>query len=375
MRRAPAILLALLLAAPLWAAGEAPKPRFDPEEEKRIGKHAAEDIAKEFKFLDDEKVLARVQGIADRIAKVSARPDVKYEVHIIKGEQINAFAIAGGYIYVTEGLLKAVESDDELAGVIAHEIGHNSLYHPLLAMEKKSKMSNATAIGLLAGLVMGVPSVNLAPLAVVSNLAVTAVLTGYSREFEQQADLAALDYMTAAGYNPVGLLTVLEGLARMANNGLDQNLGIFQTHPFARDRARTIYARLKARGIQINRRLVTQSLIVKVEDATVNDATIGRVLLDNEVVFEPAVSLDGETPHQRAQDVADRLDQLLDRGLEMYQVTLTDDGAGVQARGVVILTVTPDDAAFHQKAAHDLATAAYDTVRRRLWVDRVNRAY
>ncbi len=134
------------------ACSRALSPTATTPAETALGKKTCELIEKEYHLVKDEKAIARLNTIANNIAPYTQRPDVVYQVKILDTPGINAKSIPGGYIYVTKGLLDAVESDDELAGVLAHEIGHNSLYHvkKMAERDKKASINQIVAILLSA---------------------------------------------------------------------------------------------------------------------------------------------------------------------------------------------------------------------------------
>ncbi|MHB0936546.1 MAG: M48 family metalloprotease [Armatimonadota bacterium] len=136
------VMLALALCGlfALPALAGAPPPGTTKAEEE-LGKKTAERIEKDYKLVQDEEALKRLADIVTAIAPVTQRPQVVYTVKILDTGELNAMVIPGGIIYVTKGLLKAVESDDELAGVLAHEIAHNALCHAEKMMAREAKAS------------------------------------------------------------------------------------------------------------------------------------------------------------------------------------------------------------------------------------------
>ena len=137
-------------AAPATLAPAHLSPTATTPAEAELGKKVCAQIEKAYKLVKDEKAVQRVTTIANNIAPYTQRPDVVYKCKVLNSSEINAESIPGGNIYITKGLLDAVESDDELAGVLAHEIAHNSLYHVKKEMEKQSRANVGQVLALLA---------------------------------------------------------------------------------------------------------------------------------------------------------------------------------------------------------------------------------
>ena len=120
-----AVVCAALLAGLACLAYAGTQPPFSPEYEKRVGEETAAQVEATYERYKDEETQAKVDAMATEIAAASARPEVTYDVRLIDTDEVNAFSIPGGFVYVTKGLLDEVQSDDELAGVLSHEIAHN----------------------------------------------------------------------------------------------------------------------------------------------------------------------------------------------------------------------------------------------------------
>ena len=236
------------------------------EEEMGFGKDAAKEVESEHKILNDEALLARVQAIGTPIAVEANNIEVEacygssdivtfpYTFKIIDDDDVNAFSVPGGHIYVFKGLIENCQSDHELAGVIAHEIVHAAHHHTIHLMREQSKMEGKMAILLVAGLVSNVNPRDMSNVIAGAQFYKTARINGYGQRAEEDADLVALTYMKRAGYNPVGTLTFLE---RLAERPEVIDWGILQTHPRPGDRVRIVHECLESEGVEINRRAVT----------------------------------------------------------------------------------------------------------------------
>ncbi|HOQ30630.1 MAG TPA: M48 family metalloprotease, partial [Armatimonadota bacterium] len=133
-----------MLIALVLLLGALPRAAFardySPQEEEKLGKEGCAQIEKEYKVIEDAAQLKRVHQILSALAPVTSRPEVTYRAKILDTEDVNALSLPGGFIYVTKGLLDIVESDDELAGVLAHEIAHNAHRHAIQSLQQSSKL-------------------------------------------------------------------------------------------------------------------------------------------------------------------------------------------------------------------------------------------
>lgn len=252
------VALVALVLATLAAPASALPPGSTPREIE-LGKEAARDIAKSVEFVEDEKQLAKLGAMLDEIAAVTERPEIKYRAHIVASPLPNAFVLPGGWVYVTTGLLDQAESDDELAGVLAHEIAHNVNQHAIERMREAPKGLGLLQLATIAALILG-RSPEAAILANTAANTITAmVLQGGSIAAEVEADAHGIDYLTRTGYNPVGFLTFMERLASSSGKFIEQEMGIYRTHPLTRDRVRAAEDRLREREVPLLRRLVTKA--------------------------------------------------------------------------------------------------------------------
>ncbi|MCZ6607027.1 MAG: M48 family metalloprotease, partial [Alphaproteobacteria bacterium] len=172
------------------------------EDELRIGAEEHPKMIKEFGgAYTDAKLRAYIRRIGIKLASVSEARDLPYTFTILNDDKVNAFALPGGYVYITRGLLALAENEAEMAGVLAHEIGHVAARHTAerysTAMATNLGLMLLGAIGSSAGLPSGVGRI--------IGFGAQAALQGYSREQELEADMLGVRYMTRAGYTPDGM--------------------------------------------------------------------------------------------------------------------------------------------------------------------------
>jgi predicted Zn-dependent protease len=191
--------------------------------------------------------------VTDFLGAVSDRPDIKYRLTILNSPVVNAFALPAGYVYVTRGLLALADTEAQVAGLIAHEIGHVTARH---MAERYSRTVVAQGIiGLLGAATQGTSMAGLEQLAAPAAL---LALQSYSREQENQADTLAIRAMSRAGYDPQAMATFLEKMeanarlqATLAGQaGQAEQSDIFATHPRTADRVRNTLAEANLTHVQ-----------------------------------------------------------------------------------------------------------------------------
>ncbi len=359
-------LLVIGWLAPAWA---------EAADEEKIGKEACAQLEKEVKVVDDAAETARLTAITNKLGAVSERPEVKYSVKILESKEINAFSIPGGHIYITQGALKSVESEDELAAILAHEVAHNAKKHALESIKREAKAQRQLALGLLAA-ILGGQRVDAGNVMLVGTLLKAAVVNSYSVKAETQADDGGLLYLRKAGYNPVAMLTVVEGLAKMEYSRPHVEAGVLQTHPYGEERMKNVREQLVALGIPINRRPVLQSLIPSVEPAP-DSKDVGVLKVDKTTLLNVAPA-DGRTGVERARTMADALSKVFLANAQIYEFGPTPAASGVDitARNTPLIHVLPEDAklagAANPKA---LAGKVLENLRVAFWQDSVKRGF
>ncbi|HVO24382.1 MAG TPA: M48 family metalloprotease [Candidatus Margulisiibacteriota bacterium] len=168
-------------------------------DEKQLGKQFDLEARAQLPLIDDVEVTSYIDRIGQRIASNLNDQTFQYQFSVVRDPRINAFAVPGGYVYVHGGLLTRAANDDELAGVLGHEIAHVNAHHLARQQEATQLMNYATLLGVLLSAVQ--PAIGAG--AVAAN---AAVQLQYRREFEQEADYLGARYMQQAGYDPRGML-------------------------------------------------------------------------------------------------------------------------------------------------------------------------
>jgi len=205
---------------------------YSTDREVRLGQSIDRQVQAEYKTAVDPLIEKRVEDIGRKIAAVCDRKDIEYHFRVIEDDQVNAVSLPGGYVYIFSGLVDKVKSDDELAGVIAHEVGH------IVARHSIKKLQASTAITLLRVLISQAPQTSQASGA--ADMAITEIMLGYSREDELLADQLSARYLKLAGYNPRGMIDFLTRLQEIERRKPPRPYNYYKTHPYVPDRIRVV---------------------------------------------------------------------------------------------------------------------------------------
>lgn len=205
-------------------------------QEVNAGRSEDRKVREQYGIYDDTELQRYVSDIGQRLAKASHRPGLQYRFTVVDSPEINAFALPGGYIYITRGILAYLDSEAELAAVLGHEIGHVTARHSV------QQMSAATAANVGASVLqILVPQVRNAAGDSLINLLGGVLLSGYGREHELEADRLGAEYLARTGYDPQAMIRVVGVLknqelfdaevARAEGREPRRYHGLFASHP------------------------------------------------------------------------------------------------------------------------------------------------
>ncbi len=210
---------------------------YSTDKEVAMGQSIDKQIEKEYKPAEDLLMEDRVEKIGKKIAAVCDRKDIDYHFRVIDEEDVNAVSLPGGYVYIFKGLVEKAANDDELAGVISHEVGHIVARHSI----KKLQGSQAYSIfRVLAGVAGSQGGQGAGEVGAAADAAYTELMLGYSREDELLADQLGARYARLAGYNPKGMITFLQKLDKYNKRKGPQPMSYYKTHPYVPDRIRVV---------------------------------------------------------------------------------------------------------------------------------------
>ncbi|MDX9786610.1 MAG: M48 family metalloprotease [Desulfobacterales bacterium] len=208
------------------------------QEEEELSKEFLKVVQTHFEVIQDPLIVNYVNRIGNRVIAGFLPQPFQYHFNVIKQEVYNAFAGPGGYVYINSGLLAAMDEEEELAGILAHEISHVSCRHISEKIARSGKIQMATLAGMVAGIFLGATGGGDAAsaLTIGSMAAGQSVILAYSREDEREADKVGLRNLYAAGYTGDGLLTVMKKIRAKQWYTSDDVPSYITTHPGSEER-------------------------------------------------------------------------------------------------------------------------------------------
>ena len=202
-------------------------------QEIKMGADAAPEFEQQFGGrVPNEKLQQYVTDLGMKLANLSERPKLPWTFVVLKSDIPNAFALPGGKVFVTAGLMTSLTNERQLASVLGHEIGHVCAMHSVTGMQRAM---GAEAFAMLIEKASGNESYGTA-----TKVAGQMVVLKYGRDDEYQADALGIKYMEKAGYNPWGMVETLQFLMTLGEEGgrLDE---LFQTHPLSSERVKAAH--------------------------------------------------------------------------------------------------------------------------------------
>jgi len=241
---APRLASLLRVLLPALALACAP---MTTQQEVAIGRQAAGQVERQMGLVRDPALEAYVSALGARLAALSPRQDVSYDFHVVDMAEANAFALPGGHIYVSRGLLALTNSEDELANVIGHEIGHVAARHHAQQQARAQEVGVLSALGTLAAGVLGGSQAAQAA-GELGQVAGASYLAAYSRDQERQADEIGQTLAARGGWSPAGMGTFLDTLGKETalETGGKRNPSFLDTHPATPERVQSAAARAKS---------------------------------------------------------------------------------------------------------------------------------
>jgi predicted Zn-dependent protease len=246
--------LALLLAGALASGGCAINPvsrqpeisLMSVERENALGRQAAKEVEQSIGLVRDPALTAYIDALGQRLAQHSPRREVSYRFYVADMPEPNAFALPGGYIYVSRGLLAIANAEAELANVIGHEIGHVAARH---ASQRETRSVGVGVLSTLGAIVAGVAAGGQAAQMVsqLGQIAGAGLIASYGRDQERQADEVGQQLTAAAGWDPGAISNFFETLGRQTKleHG-ERRPSFLDSHPMTSERAQTTAARARS---------------------------------------------------------------------------------------------------------------------------------
>ena len=225
------------------------------QQEVAIGADYARQINRQLPILNDGPTNTFINNLGDRIAANADQRGINYTFYVVNSDVVNAFAVPGGFVYINRGLIERTDNLSELAGVLAHEIGHVAERH---SVEQMQRAQNAnTLLSVVYGVLLrrnpsGVERVGI-------QAGGGAVFAGYSRDAEREADRVGVTYLVRTGISPNGMATFFEELLAEQKRNPSRVESWFATHPTSQERVNNTRATIQATPGANNSSLATDS--------------------------------------------------------------------------------------------------------------------
>lgn len=264
-------------------------------QEIQIGQQSHEQIVKQFGIYNEKPELNRlVETVGRRIAATSDRPNLPWHFTVLDTPMVNAMALPGGYIYITRGMLERINSEDELAGVLGHEITHVTARHAAQQMSR----AQLAQFGMVLGAVVAGPEAAQS-YGQLAELGLSLLFQRYSRGQESQADLVGTQYITRASYNPVGAERMLMTLQRMDKKPTSSIERYFQSHPDPSKRVRDVHnkiAEIVTANPSATAKEPARDPYVRLVDGVMTGNSTERVVIKGNTIYDRAHGMIVEAP-------------------------------------------------------------------------------
>lgn len=253
------------------------------EQEISLGANSHKSVMKQYKIYEHPKLQAYVDQLGQMLAKESHRDHLNYSFTLLDSPQVNAFALPGGFIYITRGIMAYMNNEEQLAGVLGHELGHVTARH---GVRQHGAQTAAGVIGVLAAIATGSSQV-----AEASNQLGGALVRGYGRSHELEADRLGAEYLARTGYDPekmlgvVGILKDQEAfeLQRAKEEGRQPRVyhGLFSTHPKNDQRLQEVIAAAEKYKIDNARKTDPEKFLKLMNGVTYGDSEDQGIIRQN----------------------------------------------------------------------------------------------
>lgn len=213
---------------------------ISPEKERAMGKRFHGRVLKHFDMPVDPLLEEKVKGIGEELAEVSDRKEIIYTFTVLNHDKdrfYNAFAAPGGYVYIFDDLVNALEDEGQIASVLAHEMGHIEAKHAI----KRFQGDIGATLLMLLGMNMNKETGDFQK----ANRALGQLMSEYSRSDEEQADLLAVKYMKASGFDPEEAVNALKKMQELRKKGPRRKYSSYRTHPYYSERISYIEKQIK----------------------------------------------------------------------------------------------------------------------------------
>ena len=346
-----------------------PEHQKDIDSDIKEGADYVKTVEKQEKLSKDDDMQKRVQRIGAIMAALANKTHLialwgdkrfskfDYDFKVLEGkDNVNAFSLPGGHIYVYEGLMNFVQSDDELAAVLGHEITHAALRHVATLQHESSKEEVLEIPAILATILAASRAGAALP---ATQLLLQAHLSGWSVKAENAADYGGFQLMCKSPYNPTACVTINERLTAMekSNPQLAQDWGIYTTHPPSQERVAAMLKDMKAANLPVQRSAVTTSFAITLKkvDGGVQ-AWFGSKLL---------YTFAGTDAETRAETAKQSLNSFFDSVPALYDVQANGDE--ILGNNKVLIAVNSSDADQQKTTVSQLTSKTVSSIQGALY--------
>ncbi len=261
-------------------------------QELEMGRQGDADMVASMGLYDDPLIQEYVNALGQELASHSERPDLNWTFRVIDDPIVNAFALPGGYVYITRGILSHFNTEAELAAVLGHEIGHVIGRHSANQMSKQQLLQ----VGVIAGTILLDDDYALAG-AIAGSIGAQLLSLKFGRDDEREADALGLRYLDRAGYDPRPMTEVFDTLGRVSEAaGAGGTPGWLSTHPKPEDRSERIGTAIASLNIDYSHRKVGREVYMnRVEGIVYGPDHRQGYFVDN-AFYHPALALKLEFP-------------------------------------------------------------------------------
>jgi Zn-dependent protease with chaperone function len=334
--------------------------------EAKLGKEAADAIIREYGIAGDDSDLKRVVAVGRNIIRVCDRSDIEYHFYVLDTDIINAFAIPGGYVFVTRGIMDFVDDDDELASVIGHEVTHVAKKHSVVLYKKSIR---DTVVNLLVMVLTRDPNAVMA-----SQMVEQSRTEVFGRAAEVEADRVGLEYMNKAGYDPDGFMRFIMKMQKYETHSPDLLYDYYDFHPPMETRIKLVGDNYRRLGLEPPKGLSYEisGRLVAMEECGEGGKCYGGIKGPRGELLRIGDAGEDGTPYLRARKIAAALNGLFDKRMALYELRKTSgpSGTSIMVRNTKVATVLSGDLSANKSDSADgLADVWIENLKRFLWND------
>ena len=326
---------------------------LDLAKEREIGRRAVRQIEEQWPVTSNPAETTKLEIIMRKLEPYMERR-IDWEIRLVKSEALNAFCLPGGYIFFTTGILKALNTDSELAAVMAHEMIHADRKHGL----KMAAESQKVTLGAIAVMILGATAGTAAPV-LLAQVAQVAITSSYTMELESEADRLGLQALIKSGYSPSGMITLFEKFMAEDYKQPIRDYGIYMDHPETPKRLEKVIKALHDKHIPIERKYPLGLLRTKINEASNNI----ELLIDG----QPVISGDKKPETRDAiAKMRDAIDKYLQLELAPYELHVMNNAVYIGnhfVAGNVAGVTKPEVIRSNLLKAINLARAKHPTSR------------